>query len=103
MKSTTYRPRAACQWVICVAEFDTSRHQVPRLRADRWRTDSVDLGGRVPHGTAVPAGMLRLSELVGALGHALDITEAQPKGHCIVVCWIGMHIGRKIGLGEREL
>ena len=31
------------------------------------------------------AGM-RLAELIGALSHALDITEGQPKGHCIRVC-----------------
>jgi len=46
---------------------------------------------------------LQLSELMGALSHALDITEGQPKGHCIRCCWIGMHIGQAIGLSEREL
>ncbi|MEO8298352.1 MAG: HD-GYP domain-containing protein [Burkholderiales bacterium] len=46
---------------------------------------------------------LQLSELIGALSHALDITEGQPKGHCVRCCWIGMHIGRQIGLAETEL
>jgi hypothetical protein len=46
---------------------------------------------------------LRLSELIGSLTHALDLTEGQPKGHCIRVCWIGMHIGRQIGLPEARL
>src|SRR5436190_1567794 len=43
------------------------------------------------------AGM-EFSELIGALSHALDITEGQPKGHCIRVCWIGTHIGMALGL-----
>jgi HD-GYP domain-containing protein (c-di-GMP phosphodiesterase class II) len=43
---------------------------------------------------------LRLSELMGALSHALDITEGQPKGHCIRACWIGMQVGEEIGLDD---
>ncbi len=46
---------------------------------------------------------IRLSELIGALSHALDITEGQPEGHCIRCCWIGMHIGREIGLPDDQL
>lgn len=46
---------------------------------------------------------LKLSELIAALSHALDITEGQPQGHCVRCCWIGMHIGREIGLQEQEL
>jgi len=41
---------------------------------------------------------MRISELIGALSHALDLTEGQPKGHCIRVCWIGTHIGMTLGL-----
>ena len=51
-----------------------------------------------------PSGMgLKLSELISSLSYALDITEGQPAGHCIRVCWIGMHIGQHIGLDERAL
>ena len=46
---------------------------------------------------------IKLSELIGALSHALDITEGQPEGHCVRCCWIGMHIGREIGLSEDQL
>lgn len=46
---------------------------------------------------------IRLSELISSLSYALDITEGQPPGHCIRVCWIGMHIGRQAGLPERQL
>ncbi|MDO9192787.1 MAG: HD-GYP domain-containing protein [Undibacterium sp.] len=46
---------------------------------------------------------ITLSELIGALSHALDITEGQPEGHCIRCCWIGMHIGLEIDLPEDQL
>ena len=46
---------------------------------------------------------LKLSELISALSHALDITEGQPEGHCVRCCWIGMHIGCVIGMSEDEL
>ncbi len=46
---------------------------------------------------------LRLAELLGALSHALDITEGQPRGHCVRCCWIGIHIGRQVGLTEAQL
>jgi putative nucleotidyltransferase with HDIG domain len=51
---------------------------------------------------AAASGM-RLSELIGALSHALDLTEGQPKGHCVRACWIGMHVGRTIGLESGPL
>ena len=40
---------------------------------------------------AAVAGM-RLAELIGSLSHALDLTEGQPKGHCVRACWIGVHV-----------
>ncbi len=46
---------------------------------------------------------LKLSELMASLSHALDITEGQPEGHCVRCCWIGMHLGRQIGLEEYQL
>ncbi len=46
---------------------------------------------------------LQLSELIGALSYALDITEGQPEGHCVRACWIGMHIGERAGLSQDEL
>ncbi|KAB2312577.1 HD domain-containing protein [Betaproteobacteria bacterium SCN2] len=47
-------------------------------------------------------GLLRLSELMGALSHALDITEGQPEGHCVRCCWIGMNIAQRLGLSEAQ-
>lgn len=55
---------------------------------------------------SLPASLpsnLRLGELLGALSHALDITEGQPEGHCVRCCWIGTNLGREIGLSEAEL
>ena len=46
---------------------------------------------------------LKLSELISALSHALDITEGQPEGHCVRCCWIGMHVGRRLGISEGDL
>ncbi|WP_337269619.1 HD-GYP domain-containing protein [Oryzifoliimicrobium ureilyticus] len=46
---------------------------------------------------------IRLAEIIEALSKALDMTEGQPEGHCIRCCFIGTHIGKKIGLPENEL
>jgi len=46
---------------------------------------------------------LALSEIIGALSYALDLTEGQPPGHCIRCCWIGMHIGQACGLDADAL
>jgi hypothetical protein len=44
-----------------------------------------------------------LAELLSALSHALDMAGGEPAGHCNRCCWIGVHIGQEIGLGETEL
>ncbi len=46
---------------------------------------------------------IRLSELLGALSHALDLVEGQPAGHCVRCCFIGIHVGREIGLSEAQI
>jgi HD-GYP domain-containing protein (c-di-GMP phosphodiesterase class II) len=45
---------------------------------------------------------IRLSEVVAALSHALDITEGQPIGHAERCCRIGMRIGDAVGLPARS-
>ena len=55
-----------------------------------------------PFDALAPSAM-KLSELIGALSYALDITEGQPPGHCVRCCWIGMHIGRASGLSQDQL
>ena len=44
-----------------------------------------------------------LAELVGALSHALDITEGQPAGHGVRCCWIGMQMGEALGYSTEKL
>lgn len=46
---------------------------------------------------------LRLSEIIAALSYALDLTEGQPPGHCLRACWIGMHVGQRLGLDAAGL
>jgi HD-GYP domain-containing protein (c-di-GMP phosphodiesterase class II) len=53
--------------------------------------------------SSLTAGRLRLSDLLGALSHALDLTEGQPAGHCVRSTWIGLNIGRALGLPEAQL
>ncbi|QDG77824.1 HD-GYP domain-containing protein [Labrenzia sp. PHM005] len=53
--------------------------------------------------TSNASQQLRLAELLGALSHALDITEGQPRGHCVRCCWIGTKIGRQVGLPDTQL
>jgi putative nucleotidyltransferase with HDIG domain len=50
-----------------------------------------------------PASQLRLAELLSALSYALDMVEGQPAGHCVRCCWIGIHIGRELGLPEAQI
>ena len=54
------------------------------------------------HGRVATSGV-RLSELLGALSHALDLTEGQPPGHCLRATWIGLSIGRALNLPEFQL
>ena len=41
---------------------------------------------------------IRLSEVVGALSYALDLTEGEPPGHALRSCVIGMRLAQEIGL-----
>ena len=59
------------------------------------------LFARRPPGQSAEA--IHLAELLGLLSHALDMTEGQPPGHCLRVCWIGTRIGQALGMGGQEL
>src|SRR5215217_6191093 len=48
-------------------------------------------------------GHIGKAELLSALSYALDLTEGQPEGHGVRCCWIGMAIGRAIGLTDDAL
>ena len=43
-----------------------------------------------------------LSDVIGALSYALDLTEGEPPGHAVRTCMIGMRLAQEIGLGEAE-
>lgn len=58
--------------------------------------------GRAPSVPALDAGVC-LHDMLGALGHALDLTEGQPLGHCQRCAWIGIHIGREVGMDGAAL
>ena len=46
---------------------------------------------------------VRKAEILGALSRALDLTEGQPEGHCVRCCWIGVQVGRALGLASDQL
>jgi HD-GYP domain-containing protein (c-di-GMP phosphodiesterase class II) len=50
-----------------------------------------------PAGADAPASV-PLAHILGALSHALDLTEGQPPGHCMRATWIGVQIGQALGL-----
>jgi HD-GYP domain-containing protein (c-di-GMP phosphodiesterase class II) len=43
-----------------------------------------------------------LSQVLGALSHALDLTEGEPPGHAVRTTAIGMRLAEEIGLGEED-
>ena len=49
-----------------------------------------------------PSSEVRLSEVLGGLSFALDLTEGQRPGHALRSCLIGMRIGAVIGLTEDQ-
>ena len=48
-------------------------------------------------------GDVRLADILAALSHALDLTEGQPAGHCLRATYVGMHVGRAMGLPQIQL
>jgi HD-GYP domain-containing protein (c-di-GMP phosphodiesterase class II) len=58
---------------------------------------------RIVAGGEAETETVQLSEILGALSHALDLTEGQPAGHCVRATWIGTHIGQQLGLPEAQL
>lgn len=46
---------------------------------------------------------IKLSDVMSALSHALDLVEGQPQGHAVRSCMIGMRIGRDYGLNAASL
>lgn len=55
---------------------------------------------RTPPVTSYPTArqQIRVSEVLAALSHALDLTEGQPPGHTLRSCLIGMRLAEELGL-----
>ena len=47
-------------------------------------------------------GTVRYSEVLSALSFALDMVEGQSQGHIIRTCFIGMTVGRRLGLTDGQ-
>src|SRR3954470_19117790 len=62
---------------------------------------------RLGHTHAMGAGprplQVPLSDVIGALSYALDLTEGEPAGHATRACAIGMRLAREIELPDGEL
>ena len=52
---------------------------------------------------AITSGLVHRAEVLAAFSYALDLTEGQPQGHSVRSCWIGMQVGRSLGLRSSEL
>ncbi|WP_299852063.1 HD-GYP domain-containing protein [uncultured Roseovarius sp.] len=52
--------------------------------------------------TSSATAVVRLGEILGALSHALDLTEGQPEGHCVRCCWIGMQVAEVLDLTANQ-
>ena len=49
------------------------------------------------------AEQISLSAIIGSLSYALDLTEGLPAGHSLRSCWVGMHVGQRMGMNSQEL
>jgi putative nucleotidyltransferase with HDIG domain len=49
-----------------------------------------------------PYGGIRLTEVLGAMSYALDLTEGQSLGHSVRTTMIGMRIGTHLGLSDEQ-
>src|ERR1700710_2469670 len=57
------------------------------------------IGDVIMQGNAV---QIPLSQVIGALSYALDLTEGQPQGHAARSCLLGMRIARELRLDLDE-
>ncbi len=53
-------------------------------------------------GEAVAYAGIRLTEVLGAMSYALDLTEGQSPGHSVRTTMIGMRLGSQLGLSDEQ-
>jgi hypothetical protein len=46
------------------------------------------------------SGAILLSEVIGALSHALDLADSEPPGHAARSCMIGMRLAQELRLNR---
>ena len=84
----------------------TDRPQPPApavLPSDRFfERQSGGRAGATSPSTVDTETTVRLSEVVGALSYALDLTEGQPMGHAVRTTLIGMRIASQLGLADDQ-
>jgi len=90
------------------APFDLPTAAAPNLAGGTpsgaaWSRAAQAPAPRAPAPPAIGTPGPRLGELLGALSHALDLTEGQPAGHCMRSCWIAQQLGRALGLSRDEM
>ena len=61
----------------------------PHVRRSSGHTPAMGAG---PRPLEVP-----LSEVIGAMSYALDLTEGEPPGHAVRTCMIGMRLAQELG------
>ncbi|MGH2970013.1 MAG: HD-GYP domain-containing protein [Solirubrobacteraceae bacterium] len=62
----------------------------------------IDADGTVVTSSPTGTSAALLSQVLGALSYALDITEGEPPGHAVRTMSIGMRIAEQLGLGDDE-
>jgi len=80
---------------------------MPRNFAEEL-TNQIDLADlpfitRFSGDTVSASSRMHLSEVLGALSYALDMTEGQPAGHSLRCTWIGIQVGRILRLTATQL
>src|SRR5205085_7646595 len=75
--------------------FGTDTRVVSQPRHPLRMTDAPVVAG------PIIGSELRLSEVLSALSHALDLTEGQPRGHAERSCLIGMQLVATLGLDDK--
>ena len=71
------------------------------MTASALRIPNAAVRSEVPAAES-SARTLRMSDIVGALTRALDITEGQPEGHALRSCFVGMRTAQVLGLDHDQ-
>ena len=86
-------------YIVVLKAFYTVMKDILQPSLDKVRVKTAEKAvAQAAAGEMQDSSTIQLSELLGALSTALDMTEGQPVGHCMRACWIGTNIGVRLGL-----